>query len=406
MESFGLWYKLQKQDQQSDCPISGKSENNCVIIRKDDGVETPTFDFHANFWSENITTKGTKPTYPYLDIGIKISKWRDLENITFHCPFEVKKGDLKDLTSNLKQQETEELVFNDTCKPEASGDYCIVHIGNEGNNNLLLYPLAFSSGDENMNPNVKICTSFGCEKESRETDLVIDFLSFQKLLINSGSRSKPSIQSGDTPIYIRFRIGSSELKNKIYFDSNPLNKSFETAFTKSRIVDFKLNEERNLSKYTRHIKDVEDSHLAVFHAIHFLIMEPSYYDVEYFSDKKMSCRELEEKQWNDYYGGQIDTDKEHVLAYHYSQKAMSGDLLAGSFSMLIKIKAFQSNWNTIVEYMLIVVVLGILGSALENIIIGICAKIGCTALTGAMISVVFGVGVGVVLVLLATKRKD
>lgn len=43
-------------------------------------------------------------------------------------------------------------------------------------------------------------------------------------------------------LYIRLRINNVNLRNHIYFDSEPLNKSFESAFSGTRIIDFKVNE--------------------------------------------------------------------------------------------------------------------------------------------------------------------
>lgn len=117
----------------------------------------------------------------------------------------------------------------------------------------------------------------------------------------------------------------------------------------------------------------EDSALAKFKAVHFLVMEPSYYDVTMLSDKKFSCRELEEKRWDEYYGTNIDTKKEHVLAYHFSQKAQDQSPSTNekgyleSFSTLIKIKSYKTNIRTIFEYILIAIALGVLGNTVYNI---------------------------------------
>lgn len=97
-------------------------------------------------------------------------------------------------------------------------------------------------------------------------------------------------------------------------------------------------------------------------------MVPSSYDVQFFPDDHLSCRELESGKWNEYYGKVIDTDKEHVLAYHTRIKNSdnNGEPVK-SFSSLIKIKAFKSNRLTVGMYLLIVIALGMISSSVVNI---------------------------------------
>ena len=63
MKSFGMWYQEQ---------------NNQNL-----GHKSPKFDLHVNFWSlEDIkTSSGVRE--PYLDIGIKIENYKQLECLTF-----------------------------------------------------------------------------------------------------------------------------------------------------------------------------------------------------------------------------------------------------------------------------------------------------------------------------------
>ena len=71
MKSFGLWYQKIKE---SDNEVETDHEN------------IPQFSLHVNFWSlEDIKTKENINT-PFLDIGIKIKNYKQLDHITFYCP--------------------------------------------------------------------------------------------------------------------------------------------------------------------------------------------------------------------------------------------------------------------------------------------------------------------------------
>lgn len=49
-------------------------------------------------------------------------------------------------------------------------------------------------------------------------------------------------------IYIRFRIQNIDLENILYFDSELFNKSLDSAFSGTRVLDFKINEKEILIK--------------------------------------------------------------------------------------------------------------------------------------------------------------
>lgn len=65
------------------------------------------------------------------------------------------------------------------------------------------------------------------------------------------------------------RINNVNLRNHIYFDSEPLNKSFESAFSGTRIIDFKVNEKRNIPDSVRTEIIVRKEEWAIFKNIHF-----------------------------------------------------------------------------------------------------------------------------------------
>ena len=129
------------------------------------------------------------------------------------------------------------------------------------------------------------------------------------------------------------------------------------------MIDFKINEKRNIEERVRAEIIVNHEELVNFKKVHFLIMEPSAYDVSSFDDFEMSCRELEKGLWYDYFGEKIDCSKGHILAYHWKTKDVSS-----CFNCLVKVNYSKTEVITIFVYAILVVVLGIIGSAIVTVI--------------------------------------
>lgn len=213
---------------------------------------------------------------------------------------------------------------------------------------LLLFPL-----------NQNLEDIYSIKKEDDKTDIVFNFLLFNKYL------NQKEEFAGINEAYIRFRISSVKLKNSIYFDSEPSNKSFESAFSGTRIFDFKINEKRNLGSKTINKVVCSKYIFPEIDNIHLLVMEPSSYDVESFADSQMTCRELEGELWNDYFGTKINCSKGRILAYHWKFR--------NTCSCLIKVKYSKTNFVTLSAYIFMVLALGVFSSTIVTLIQSGCS---------------------------------
>lgn len=349
MRSFGLWYKAR--------PI--------------ENVTTPKFSVHINFWSESIKTSKKKKSSPYLDIGIKIIDYRSLEMLIFHCPFIISEKELVDLSDKLSNKKNANIIFNTDGEIETRDQYSIMKLDkNSAGENLLIFPMEQNVG-----------TVFDIQDWKERTNINFYFRDFINYI--DSKKEFKNINS----LYIRFRIATESLKNKIYFDSEPLNKSFESAFSGTRIIDFKINEKRNLGEDTITKIEMQNFRWPEFDKIHLLIMEPSSYDVESFSNEQVTCRELEGRLWDDYFGEMIDTSKGHVLAYHWKFEK--------EFSCLVKVKYSKARFLTILAYVFIVVALGIAGSLIVSFTQELFKnnRLYFTGIDILVIAILFGAGI-------------
>lgn len=324
MRSFGLWYK----------------QNN-------ESNNTPVFSVHINFWSESVKKDSE---YPDLDVGIKIRNFNSVDELIFHCPFVIKEDEVKDLASKLCRLENANLVFNTDGAIQTKKPYSVFAFKkDEIEESMLLFPLIQDLGE-----------IYCLNAEDSKTDIVFNFSTFNVYIKN-----KPEFAEINE-VYIRFRISSPELKNSIYFDCEPSNKSFESAFSGTRIFDFKINEKRNLGSKTITTIDVQKYMFPQIDNIHLLVMEPSSYDVESFANKQMTCRELEGELWDDYFGANINYSRGRVLAYHWK--------FENECSCLIKVKYSKTNVTTLMAYIVMVLALGVLGSTIVAVIQSGCGK--------------------------------
>lgn len=387
MKSFGLWYQTVESKMAEETPtcnqcktyvdtvgLEDKSlqkildeeadqketekENPCFQEHKKSLAaegKKPEFNLHVNFWSFEDIDNNRKIKTPYLDIGLQINNYRLLNNVTLYCPFPLDENQVEDLSSKLELRSNACIIFNDECEIETKGSYTFIELG-EKHDKLLVFPL-----EQVIEDVYRIERT----KNNEGARLVFQFEKFNKYV-----RKADRLDSANA-IYIRFRIKSPELKEHIYFDSEPLNKSFESAFSGTRIIDFKVNEKRNIDDDIK--AEVLINHeWARFCNIHFLVMVPSSYDLISFYKEPMTCRELEKDLWDDYLGTKINFSKGHVLAYHWRAKqTLETDNQENrkikpveDFSCLVKVNYSRAKLSTILAYASSVIALGILSSCI------------------------------------------
>lgn len=362
MKSFGLWYEKCENKLNY---ISREKENsnhtgeNISVLKEEDAKKDDELHYalHVNFWSlEDIKTNGNIKE-PYLDIGIKIDNYKSLKKLVFFCPFKLGKDCIQDLSEKFSIKSNANIIFNDDCEIETKDNYTIIQLTTK--ERLLVFPLF------TVINNV-------CEVEeiqnSEGTKIIFAFERFHNYV-----KEVDKLRDIRT-IYIRFRVKNLTLRDYIYFDSEPLNKSFESAFSGTRIIDFKVNEKRNIEDSVRTETIVNKETWAVFENVHFLAMLPSSYDLTSFCEEQMTCRELEQELWDDYLGTSIDFNKGHVLAYHWRKKKDTKPI--DDFSCLVKVNYSKTKVKTIFTYALSVVALGMLGSIAATAIEGTCKGVG------------------------------
>ncbi len=354
MDSFGLWYKVDNEEKT---------------------LQKTTFEMHINLWS-----KLKEETY--LDIGIKILNYKEINELIFLCPFYLDQSNIFDLSEKIKTKENIDLILNNDADVETKENYVVIK-DHEKKCKYLIFPL------KQAVENVQVI-----EPIDEFSKIIFRFKDFREYIEGlKGNQSEDGCSCDLIDIenlYIRFRIKSKKMENILFDNLDPLDNFLQSDFSSTQVIDLKINNIRNISPRIRAIASSNKEKLVEFKCIHFLLMEPAESHIEYMSNQ-MTCRKLENQMWNDY----LDLDPEEklsILVYHskdnyertvceQSQRDNCDDKDDKSdekefnniqgikeFNQLVKISYSKTNNKIILKYIFYVTVLGVLASLIANLI--------------------------------------
>lgn len=294
------------------------------------------FDAHVNVW--NISDKKENP---FIDFGLLIRNYQNVNSICFISPFKVENENIDDLSHLLKENEIQLIFNNSKYKYKQIPDSIYAGYDDANKETVLILPIKDEAG--------KNLTHISCQSTREENLKLIIYL--------YKCRDIPkSIKS----IYIRFRIKNIDTK-KLLSTLSAKNNYLESAFIKRQILDFKLNNVRTIDKFDLSALNSDGYILTQFKAIHLFVMVPSDYEISIWGDFS-ECRQLEKDEWNDYLNNYVLDSTNDISAYHWKQ--VSKEEQVDEFAQLIKMEHKATNWKLIFIYCLIVIILGSLGSAL------------------------------------------
>lgn len=279
-------------------------------------------DLHMNLWllkDDNI----------FIDIGFKIKNTANINKIFIHFPFDISKDNISDLSDKLKNPKTVSLIFNDDCPVKTNCitidevDYSIIKINKDK--------------IDNLNPNV----------------LSIDIESIKK-----------------ENTYLRFRVKSDTLKEKIIYSKDKILNLFKPHTESYNIIDIKINKKRNFD-YEEYVQqEKEKRSLFNFDKIHFLLMDYINHNVVFLSRLDCEARILE-KDWDEYIEPKKSELIENLVAYHF--KSIKKEDIDNELSILMKTLK-SSVFPSIILYIITTILMGIVSGVISSIISNIFFK--------------------------------
>jgi len=324
MKSLALWYKPKEEKPK----------------------DLPKVEMHINIWKlpleKNLVKK--KEFERFIDVGILLNNATSVSELFIYYPAKIEKNQIEDLGVKIVNSADEKLLntlfnANYNRNQKANSDYC--EISNSAKEELFsIYKLKesnFSVSDLNHGTKIGICLK------------------------------------GNVPdnTYIRIRINHDYTTLFSHIDL-PTNAVFQSAFSKTEIIDFRINEARELSnELLEHIDN--EGVLYFFSKIHFFFICSSREEFQFSHVPFISARQLEKDRWKNYIGHDNIKD-EAILAYHW--KVKQGYEPINDFNSLVQTKYENNSKRTIFKYVLILMILTILFNLLSNMIYdGACSAV-------------------------------
>lgn len=312
MKSLALWYK----------PQGVKPK------------EPATVEMHVNIWKLPLVKK--KEFERFIDIGLLITNAQSVSELYIYYPTKIDKSKIIDLGVKIVNSSDDKLLntlFNANFNKNQTANSDYWQITNSAKDELFsIYKLKDS--------NIKV------------SDL------------NHGSKISICLK-GNVPekTYIRIRINHDYTSLFSHIDK-PSNAIFQSAFSKTEIIDFRINEARELSNELLEHIDMEGG-IYFFSKIHFFFICSSREEFLFSHVPFISARQLEKDRWKDYIG--LDNIKdEAILAYHW--KVKQDDKPINDFNALVQTKYENNTKRTIVKYIVILMILTIIFNLLSNVI--------------------------------------
>lgn len=312
MNSFGIWAKYK----------AGIEDKKAV-------------DVHANLWDIGKNSESA-----FIDFGLMIPEYKNLEVIAIALPFLVPNCSIRDLSDVICEKKIGSLVFNTVCIAHSggrAGSYETKALSlDNSDRHILLLPIADKSDYYGIVVKIENVEGLTCIR--------IDF---------SGLREEFKDYE---KLYLRFRVRDSQIKDAMFCKLKKKNYFLESAFTETKIVDFMVNELRSIKTEVNEKMTNQKLELVELSKVHFFVMEPAEREV---SSDKMECRRLE-PGWDKYIDESYTSD---TLVYHWSKRAKDDQSLS-SYSELVKVTSAETNWRLILCYVLVGVALSIISNIL------------------------------------------
>lgn len=338
MDSFGIYAKPKPK------PKNPNTEYSAILQPK---PQNPNAEYsailHVNIWnfSEEIGQKfRAKEPQCCVDFGLLIHNYEQLDELFFIFPFKIDaEKDFENLSGLISENKNKDIaiaIFNRH-----------VFTGHEG-------------GPENPDGFHTIQVE-GVTKNAVLPDLSKDNIhsedEFSYLRIDlKHMLCSPIVHD----LYFRFRIKGQALSSQLLSPVTESNKFLESGFKKTKIIDFKINELRNINSVILNKAKAESLVPIFFHKVYYFIMESSTSEVVSPGLNPNECRKLE-PLWEKY----INAPVSNILAYQW-KKGSSGNRGEQKFSHLTKITYSGTNWRIILLYLIAALLLGILSNFLYD----------------------------------------
>lgn len=314
MRSFAVWHSLKDGEQNSNSEA----------------------EIHVNLWD-----KGKKDAKRYcFDFGFLIEDISSIEKIYLYCPFQLEKNQISDLGSVLlSDNKLVNAIFNENFTTTNGKPKKLIVNGTKDKSSFIIYAL--------------------------EIDTQIDLQSCKRDSDTPGTIVEIKIKDIDFLEYKKhyFRIRIEVPCDGIRFINDQIRgvSLFNSHFTNTEIIDFRLNDIRSCSDQLR--ERFNKGEKFKLRAVHYLILRNAN-DVIIHHGQNLNSRMLEDDLWRKYIGDL----KFDMIAYHFKRKAIQKQTekeYIDDFSVLTRFQYEKETLKYIAIYILVILILAIIANGIS-----------------------------------------
>jgi len=314
---------------------------NCLAVwyehKPSRAREKLDIELHLNLWKLN-KKNGEKesPFKNFLDIGIKILEPSNVANICIFTPFKVSKKEIEDLGHYFEDDNRlVAAIFNEEFNSTASTQSKTLQI-KDAEDNIQFYVYM--------------------------VDIKNDVVRPPKNYGGTVIRIKVRSHAGIKPLYYRIRINSDKLE-ELYTQYKPESTWLESHSTNTELIDFRVNEKRNLDKSL--LEEMHDSGVVNFKRVDYFVMREFKYDYVSSQTEMIRSRRLEEDLWDSYVGDDCECGK--IIAYHWKWP-VPPEVAVRGFNAFVKYRFLTSDRKTRRRFFLFLLFVGFLGGGLGTLL--------------------------------------
>lgn len=311
-------------------------------------VSKAYLNIHFNYW--HVRSQRSKKKSPdFFDIGIMAYSCADLSRIKIYLPTKIQKSAVEDLGHLFSQTVVASGIFNESLSATVEADSSHITLKNGTSTYARVY-----------------CFSRNLDKSISENELLVSphgngtMIEFCPPALENGCDRLPD---GD-PLYFRIRVripsgGNAPFSRVI----KPVDGWLLSSFDYTEFLDFRLNEARNLPTPITKMMRVS----VPIRRVDCLIVVGEAADVAggVESNKK---RLLESELWDTYtHSPNGENLSDGMVIHHWKKVASQGDLI-DDFSAFIKLKVRRSGFSLVSRYLIVVALIGCLGSLIASIV--------------------------------------
>lgn len=340
-----------------------------------------TDQLHVNIWELEDRS--------FLDIGIKIKDYNDIDSVIVDLPWDIEKKDIIDLGGKLSSEKSIAAIFNDVvsyCSHDES-NFADVKIG--GKDRLILLRLNSSAFSEEkiavdngkpvsrikitlpvlLESSIDTADTNNTKKNQATPEIAAES---QQADCENNSTSSEAMFPG-IERYIRFRI--AKIPRNIYTtELEKKDKNILSSDIKTRIIDFRINVRRG----------IPDELLAAESGLVF----PSFKKMHCFLTKvnREECHSqsssyrgyrslLDEDIWNEYISSELAYSKSdprsnvsNYLGHQWTSMSDRDDRYVKDLIMMARFVSVESSYTHTIRFIILVIIFGAMGSGIWSVI--------------------------------------